>query len=100
MHCVKTGLQKPSVKKLVTIAVCTSLGGAILGLIFSLLFPHVLFYFILTLMIFALGNAVSFAPLQRLAIEASNPMGARMAVLSSMMSGSGTRGSLMAGSFL
>lgn len=100
MHCVKIGLQKFSVRKLITIAVCINLCGAILGLTFSLLFPHVLFYFILTLMIFAFGNALSFGPLQRLAIEASKaPMGTRMAILSSMMSGSGTIGSLMAGYF-
>lgn len=100
MHCVKIELQKFSVKKLITIAVCISLGGAILGLVFSLLFPHVLFYFIVTLMIFAFGNALSFGPLQRLAIDASQaPMGARMAILSSMMSASGTIGSLMAGYF-
>lgn len=99
-RCVKTGLQKLNVKKLIGIAVSISLFGAILSLIFSLLFQDALWYFVIALMIFTFGSAFSFAPLQRLAIEASSaPMGARMAILSSMMSGSGTLGSLLAGYF-
>jgi hypothetical protein len=99
-HCVKIGLQKFSVNKLITVAICISLLGATLSLIFSLALQEALFYFIIALMIFTFGNAFSFAPLQRLAIEASTaPMGARMAILSTMMSGSGTIGSLLAGYF-
>lgn len=99
-RCVKIGLQKWSVKKLIMIAVSMSLCGASLSLLFSLVFPDVLLYFVIALMLFTFGNAFSFAPLQRLAIEASiEPMGARMAILSTMMSGSGTVGSLLAGYF-
>ncbi len=99
-RCVKIGLQKFSVNKLITIAICISLLGATLSLIFSLALQEDLFYFIIALMLFTFGSAFSFAPLQRLAIEASTaPMGARMAILSTMMSGSGTIGSLLAGYF-
>ena len=99
-RCVNLGLSHFKPTKLIHIAVYMNLFGATLSLIFALAFQQTLLCFIIALMIFAFSSALSFAPLQRLAIEASAaPMGARMAILSSMMSGSGTIGSLAAGYF-
>lgn len=97
---IKIGLDKLGINKLITLALVISFTGAVCSLIVALILPQNLFYFAITLMIFSFGNALSFSSLQRQAIEASTmPMGTRMAILSSLLSGFGTIGSFLAGYF-
>ncbi|MBY0544418.1 MAG: multidrug effflux MFS transporter [Gammaproteobacteria bacterium] len=97
---VKRGLEVFDTKRWLSIALSVSVSGGLLTLIFAMIFPTQLIYFIVALMLFSFGNAFSFSVLQRLAIDSTTvPMGARMAIFSSMMSASGTVGSLLAGYF-
>lgn len=97
---VKMGIERIGVKKLIYTSLFICVLGAVLALLVSTILPKELIYFIVSLMIFAFGAALSFSPLQRLSIESSTaPMGSRTAILSSMMSLSGTVGSLLASYF-
>ena len=70
--------------------------GGILALFSTLLFPHFLIGLIISLMIFAFGSALAFSPSHRIAIEScTEPMGARMAVFSTLQCISGVIGGIL-----
>lgn len=95
---VNIGLQRIGVTKLIVISITIAICGTILSVVTATIWPTILIAFVITLMIFTFGNALAFGPLQRLAIEASEaPMGARMAIFSTLMSGAGVVGSFLAG---
>jgi DHA1 family multidrug/chloramphenicol efflux transport protein-like MFS transporter len=97
---VKWALERFDVNKLIFASLSIAIVGGLAALLCSWLMPNALIFFVLALMIFTFGTSLSFAPLQRLAIETSTaPMGARMAIFSGLMSGAGVLGSLLASSF-
>ncbi|MFN7098150.1 MAG: hypothetical protein ACK4PR_11425, partial [Gammaproteobacteria bacterium] len=99
-YFVRYGLERFGVNKLISFAIALALVGTIFSVIIAIVLPEMLIYFIITLMIFTFANALAFGPLQRLAIEASTaPMGARMAIFSTLMSSSGVLGSSLASIF-
>ena len=72
--------------------------GGVLAFCLTLLFPHFIWGLILSLMIFTFGSSLIGTPANRIAVEACTvPMGARMAVFSTMMSLSGFIGGLLVG---
>lgn len=79
IHCME-------VNSLINQGLNISLLASLLSVILSFIFPDKLIGFIICLMIFCFGTALS-NPLQRLCIEASpEPMGARMAVYATSIS--------------
>lgn len=61
--------------------------GGIFAFILAVILPQFIYGLIFSLMLLTFGFSLVFGPLQRIAIEAcSEPMGARMAVLSSLLS--------------
>lgn len=96
-HFVKSGIERLGVHKLISTGISLAIFGTALSVVTAFVWPQILVYFIVTLMIFTFANALSFGPLQRLAVEASDaPMGARMAIFSTLMSGAGVLGSFLA----
>lgn len=72
--------------------------GGVLAFCLTLLFPHFIWGLILSLMVFTFGSSLIGTPANRIAVEACTvPMGARMAVFSTMMSLSGFIGGLLVG---
>lgn len=97
---VKLGIDYIGVKNLIRVSLFICVAASILSILSASIFADQFIYFVIALMIFAFGAGLSFSPLQRLAIESSTtPMGSRTAILSSMMSLSGTLGSLLASYF-
>lgn len=95
---VKKGLEKLGIPKLIAkglrIAFCGALFSALLFLILPA--PYNFMCFILGLAVFAGGGAMTSSSLQRLAIDAATePMGARMAILSSFISWFGVLASFL-----
>jgi len=92
---VKHLLEKIGPVKLVRLGLSITLVGGILSLIFAFVIPNSLSGLVIAMMIYSFGSGLSFPPLNRLAIEASpEPMGIRMAVSSTLMSGFGMLGAL------
>lgn len=72
--------------------------SGVLALVLTWLFPQFLFGLVVSLMIFTFGSSLVDNPAHRIAIEAcSVPMGARVAVFSTMMCLSGFIGGLLVG---
>lgn len=71
------------------------LGGAF-AFVVTWIFPHFIWGLIIALMLFVFGSGLAFSPSHRLAIEACNePMGARMAIFSTMLCLAGVSGGLL-----
>jgi Bcr/CflA subfamily drug resistance transporter len=69
--------------QLIRLGVLLSCVGVFLGCLVGVFMPHAVLVFVATVMIFAFGSGLSFAPLNRAIIEASSaPMGCRVAVFS------------------
>ena len=81
-------------------ALSITLLGAILAVIFAMLWPRQLFIFVGGLMVFQLGAGMALAPLNRLAIESAiQPMGMRVAVFYFLFGWFGVIGSALASVF-
>lgn len=99
-RAVKFIIDKRNINTPIKLGVIISLFGAILSLITSLIFPNTFLYLLFSIMIYAIGSGLAFAPLSRLAIESSTePMGARMAIFSSVISILGVLGSAIGNAF-
>lgn len=97
---VNANISKFSIKSWVNWGLYIALTGSLLSVIVAILFPHLLIGLIVSLMIYSGGSALAFAPLQRIAIEASDqPMGARMAIFSSALSGAAAFASILVSIF-
>lgn len=93
---VKYTIDRLGPLRLINIGLLIVLIGGISALGLTFLFPHFLFGLVLSLMIFTFGSSMAFSPSQRVAIEASpEPMGARMAILSTLMSLFGAIGGIL-----
>lgn len=99
-HLVNAYTSKMNISTWINTGLWIALSGGVISLLFAILFPHFLLGLIISLMIYSGGSALAFAPLQRIAIEASDqPMGARMAVFSSAMSGAAAFASILVSIF-
>ncbi len=90
-------VKKIAANRLIDWGLAISLVGAILAFFLTLFFPHILLGLVVGLMIFTFGASLAFSPSHRIAIEACStvPMGARMAVFSTLMSLFGFIGGLI-----
>lgn len=99
-HIVKSNMTQMNVDSWINYGLYIALFGGLLSVILAFLLPHFLIGLIISLMIYSVGSALAFAPLQRIAIEASDqPMGARMAIFSSAMSGAAAFASILVSIF-
>lgn len=93
---VKYLMEKMGVEKLVHLGLQITLTGGLLAALFAIIFPNSLSALVFAMMIYSFGCGFSFAPLNRLSIEASSePMGLRIAVSSTYMSAFGTLGTVL-----
>lgn len=93
---VKYAIKTISANSLIKLGLAISLIGSILAVVSAVAFPHFLLGLVITLMIFTFGSSLVFGPAQRIAIESCvEPMGARMAIFSSLMSFFGFVGGLL-----
>jgi len=93
---VKYFMEKVGVQNLVNIGLIILFGGGIFGVILTACLPHFIWGIIIAFMIFAFGSSLTYSTSQRLAIEAcTEPMGARLAVLSLLMYLFGVLGTLL-----
>ncbi len=96
----KRWLDTKSPHRILSTGIILSLMGSLIGLAWSYVNPHIIYGLIVGITLFATGTGISFAPLNRLAIAACvEPMGARMAIFSSLMSAFGVAGSMTASLF-
>lgn len=95
-QAVKYLVDKIGTGRLITLGLAINLLGSLSAFILTLLFPHFLMGLVIGLVFFSFGSSLAFSSLQRNAIEAcTEPMGARIAVLSTLMSLFGAIGSLL-----
>ena len=93
---VKYLLDKIGVNKIINLGLTLSLIGSVIALVSATLFPQFIWGLVISLMIFTFGSSLAFSPSHRIAIEAcAEPMGARMAIFSSLMSLFGFIGGLL-----
>ncbi len=93
---VKYAIKTINANSLINLGLAISLVGSVLAFLSAFAFPHFLFGFVITLMIFTFGSSLVFGPSQRIAIESCiEPMGAKMAIFSSLMSLFGFIGGLL-----
>lgn len=99
-HLVEHLMKKIGIQRLIEVGLSITLVGGILIAVLTTLFPNYLSVLIISMTIFSFGSGFIFAPLNRLAIEASTePMGLRMAVLSAYMTAFGSLGSILGSVF-
>lgn len=93
---VKYLIHKINIDRLINLGIGLTLTGSVIGFLLSIIYPHFLLGLVLSLMMFTFGSSLSFSPSHRIAIEACpEPMGARMAIFSSLMSVFGVIGGLL-----
>lgn len=82
---IKPLMERFAVANIIKSGISIACTGAALQIITGFFIPENLYLFIIATMCYAAGTGLSFAPLQRVAVEFSDePMGARMAVLSTL----------------
>jgi len=97
---VKQYIDRIGPQKFIQLGLHICFGISIISLGTSVLFPNFMLAIILTYIVYSFGSGLAFAPLNRLTIETSRePMGARMAVFSTIMSGFATLASLLVSLF-
>jgi DHA1 family multidrug/chloramphenicol efflux transport protein-like MFS transporter len=97
---VKYYVDRVGPKKLIHIGLHICFGISLISFVASIAFPHFMPMIIVTYAVYAFGSGLAFSPLNRLTIETSNePMGSRMAVFSTLMSGFATLGSVLVSLF-
>ncbi len=99
-YLVKKLIHKVAPKKLIQFGLSVSFIISLAAVAITYEFPNFLWGMIITYIFYAFGSGFAFAPLNRLAIESSDaPMGAKMAIFSTLMSSFATLGSSMVGVF-
>ncbi|TAK74956.1 MAG: Bcr/CflA family efflux MFS transporter [Gammaproteobacteria bacterium] len=94
---VKHTIDRRGPDRLINIGLIIVLCSGVLALLLTIIFPHFLFGLIISLMMFMFGSSLAFGPATRIAIEAcKEPMGARMAIFSTLMGLFGVIGGLLA----
>lgn len=79
----KKAIEHYALMPLIRVGVSIACMGVFLSVLIGFFMPHALMVFVGSVMIFAFGSGLSFAPLNRAIIEASTaPMGCRVAVFS------------------
>lgn len=97
---VKHLMEQIGINYLIDLGLAITLCGGLLSLLLTHFLPNSLYPFLSAMMIYAFGSALSFAPLNRTAVEAcAEPMGVRMAIFSVLMSIYAVIGSGMASLF-
>lgn len=95
-NLVKYLMGKIGIQPLLNLGIILVITASLIALLSSLIFPHFLLGLIFSLTLFAFGGSLTFSPCQRLAIDAcTEPMGARMAVFSTIMTLSAAFGGLI-----
>jgi len=93
---VKYMVENVGANKLINFGLAISFIGSALAFISTFFLPHFLLGLIIALMLFAFGSSLAFSPSHRIAIEScTEPMGARMAIFSSLMCLFGFAGGLL-----
>ena len=93
---VKILVTKVGHARLINLGLSSIFLGGCLGFLFPLFYPTFLFGIVISLMILSFGVALSFSAIHRIAIEScTEPMGARMAVFTTLISLSGFLGTLV-----
>ncbi len=99
-HLVKRLIDKVNIKKLIQFGLSICFVASFISVGIAMLFPHLMLGMIIVYIIYAFGSGFAFAPLNRLSIEAIDaPMGLRMAIFSTVMSGFAALGSILVGLF-
>lgn len=99
-YLVKRLIGKINVKKLIQFGLYISVAISFISIFLALQFPNFLLGMIITYFIYAFGAGFTFAPLNRITIEASQePMGSRVAIFSTLVSGFGTLATILIGLF-
>lgn len=99
-YLVRHVIERVDIHKMIRLGLLGAFCGSVLALILAITSPHYLSGMILSLMIFSFGSGFAFSPLNRLAIESTiEPMGARMAIVSTVTSGFATLASLLVNVF-
>ena len=97
-QCVNRRVKKIGAERLIQWGLYITLFSGVLAFSVTWLFPQFLFGLVLSLMIFTFGSSLIDNPSHRIAIESCDaPMGARMAIFSTMMCLSGFIGGLLVG---
>jgi Bcr/CflA subfamily drug resistance transporter len=95
-NIVKNLVHRVGPKRLISNGLMLSFAGGISAFLFTFFLPHFLLGLVISLMIFTLGSSISFPPSHRIAIESCpEPMGARMAIFSTLMALFGAIGGLL-----
>lgn len=96
----KSMVENVGVDTLIRRGIKISLTGVLLGLLSGLFESHSIMIFVMSVMVFAFGSGIAFAPLNRSIIESSSvPMGARVAVFTIFLTLACTIGSVLSGIF-
>lgn len=99
-NLVRYVIDKWGIQKMITVGLTGSFSASLLSVVLAILFPNFLLGMVLSLMIYSFSSGFAFAALNRMTIEASNePMGARMAIVSTFSSGFATLGTILVNIF-
>lgn len=99
-YWVKYILEWAGVKKLIYIGLSISLLGGVLAFGAAYFLPHTIYPILFAMTVYSFGSALSFAPLNRMIIEACDePMGVRMALFTVLWNGFAVLGSLISSIF-
>jgi len=99
-NSVKYLIDRLGVHKVIRTGIVIAFIGSVIIFVFAWLLPEFLEGMVIGYVIFAIGSALEFAPLNRMAVESSNePMGARMAVFSSLFMAYASLGSVLVSVF-
>lgn len=97
---VKYLLDWLGVNRLIYLGLIITLSGGLLLLVMALVFPYSLYPFLGAMMIYSLGSAFCFSPLNRMIIETSDePMGIRVALFTVFLTSFAALGSALSGLF-
>lgn len=99
-NLVRRLIRRTAGKKLIELGLGICFAVGILSVPLAFKFPNFLYGIILVYMIYGLGSGFAFAPLNRMTVESSDaPMGSKMAIFSTFMSGFATLASILVGVF-
>jgi DHA1 family multidrug/chloramphenicol efflux transport protein-like MFS transporter len=99
-NLVKFYIDKVGARKLIRIGLNICFGISIIALGTSWLLPNLLIGMIFIYIVYSFGSGLTFSPLNRLTVETSNePMGSRIAVFSTFLSGFATLSSVLVSIF-
>jgi DHA1 family multidrug/chloramphenicol efflux transport protein-like MFS transporter len=97
-YCVKLFIYKVEVKTIIRWGLLITLIGGLLGLLIAKYSSTSLYPYVIAMSIYSFGAALCFAPINRSIIETSQePMSARVALFTTIWTGFGVLGSVIAG---